>query len=1103
MARIKNLDVYPNDTLPTLSDRVIGTDSDSNNKTKNYRIADIVSLIEGGSLRDGVISGSVVWVEDLDYLVSDLEVVIGGVFYNVPGATVTLTDAHPTNQRIDLITAKVSISDSRPAIKTAAINVIDGVSAPDPVKPTIPDHSREIQITFADVGGGATEPTGVSRTSVYDENVGSPTEWDVTETTSATGIILDSTTNPNTGTKCIAVTSSLISKFDSVTPDSITFTASTLVDITTVDSLHLYIRLNSDDARSSGEDSIVVKLSNSTTQIASLVRIENGVYGLDTNLFDIYQSIVIPIDAFEQNIRGVSLNIENINFKFEGAIGQTFNIDTFDLVGGVNNPPMVDTWLGLADTDDTEYTGKLGYRSTVNSNESGLELTPSGLQDGVVTGGVVWTSGLIYEVSDLLVVIDGSYYNIAGTTVTLDAADVSNPRIDIITVNIEDIRTAPLSVIQVIKGDATTFPVKPVIPDSTVEIEVTFVEIGVNATEPTNISDDLIYDENVGSSVEWDVTESTSGVRIELASTESPNTGTKSIKLLSTITSGDTITFTSDSTHDIKDISTLHFYVKLQTNARGNKGEIKIRLHSGATLLSTVATLKDGAYGLNTKIFNVYQSIIIPIEDFNFLSTSGTTSINKITFETSDKLADEVFIDTFKLITGVNTPTSVTTWIGLEDTDDNAYTNKSGYRPSVNSSEAGLELTPSGLQDGVVTGGVVWTSGLVYEVSDLLIILGGVYYNVVGATVTLDAADVGNPRIDIITVNPFRTTPISFIKGTAAASPVKPLVPDSSVELEVTFVEIGTGASTPTGVSDDLIYDENVGSPTEWDVTENTSGVRVELASTEAPNAGTKSIKLLSTSTNGDTVTFTSDSTHAVKDVSTLHFYVRLAVDSERYKGSIGIRLYDGATSLSTQVHLKNGVYGLNTNLFNVYQSIIIPIEDFKLFKPHLSNTITNIVFSVSSKLANEVFIDTFKLIAGVNTPKSTETWLGLLDTDDTTYAGKAGYVSTVNLDESGLELKSTLDRVNDVGNVSSAQVIDWEAYETWDYVQTAAVTFTESNTPATGFSKTITVYISGNFTPVIPASWTVKTGTYDGTADNQYVVEWVKSGKVWCHINN
>jgi hypothetical protein len=97
----------------------------------------------------------------------------------------------------------------------------------------------------------------------------------------------------------------------------------------------------------------------------------------------------------------------------------------------------------------------------------------------------------------------------------------------------------------------------------------------------------------------------------------------------------------------------------------------------------------------------------------------------------------------------------------------------------------------------------------------------------------------------------------------------------------------------------------------------------------------------------------------------------------------------------------------------------------------------------------------------------------------------------------------SDINRLNDVGNVATAQVIDWSAFETWDYIQTAAVTFTEIGTPPIGFTKTITVYISGNFTPVIPASWLVKSGAYDGAKENQYVVEWVKSGKVWAHINN
>ncbi len=88
------------------------------------------------------------------------------------------------------------------------------------------------------------------------------------------------------------------------------------------------------------------------------------------------------------------------------------------------------------------------------------------------------------------------------------------------------------------------------------------------------------------------------------------------------------------------------------------------------------------------------------------------------------------------------------------------------------------------------------------------------------------------------------------------------------------------------------------------------------------------------------------------------------------------------------------------------------------------------------------------------------------------------------------------------ISNVSTPQVIDWALGPTWYYVQLADITFTESNTPPSGFGKTITVYILGAFTPTLPVGWTVKSGVYSPVELNQYVVEWVTAGVVWVNIH-
>jgi len=72
MTKIKN---YVVNSTPHLNDKLIGTDVNSSNFTKNFRLGDIVSLVAeqmGIVTTNQLVSGSAVWLEGLIYEVSDL-----------------------------------------------------------------------------------------------------------------------------------------------------------------------------------------------------------------------------------------------------------------------------------------------------------------------------------------------------------------------------------------------------------------------------------------------------------------------------------------------------------------------------------------------------------------------------------------------------------------------------------------------------------------------------------------------------------------------------------------------------------------------------------------------------------------------------------------------------------------------------------------------------------------------------------------------------------------------------------------------------------------------------------------------------------------------
>lgn len=147
----------------------------------------------------------------------------------------------------------------------------------------------------------------------------------------------------------------------------------------------------------------------------------------------------------------------------------------------------------------------------------------------------------------------------------------------------------------------------------------------------------------------------------------------------------------------------------------------------------------------------------------------------------------------------------------------------------------------------VISGGsVVWTSGLSFTVTACIYYINNVRYTSVQQNITLNAADGANPRIDIIGLD--NTSTVFKVTGTAAASPSEPNY-DPSTQIQLAFVTIATGATTPTNSAQVTLYTEAAGDPGEWNVTEVGTGFTTDSAS--SPITGTKSI-LCASSVNAD-----------------------------------------------------------------------------------------------------------------------------------------------------------------------------------------------------------------------------------------------------------
>ena len=143
----------------------------------------------------------------------------------------------------------------------------------------------------------------------------------------------------------------------------------------------------------------------------------------------------------------------------------------------------------------------------------------------------------------------------------------------------------------------------------------------------------------------------------------------------------------------------------------------------------------------------------------------------------------------------------------------------------------------------IVSGGMRWVSGLIYESVNLIYEINGEQFSITdGTQVTLDAAPTTgtDQRFDIIYGDDAGVLGIE--KGTAGDPATVPTI-DVTLKIQLTLALLDTSATEPDGVSIRTAYTENAGQPNEFDATENTSAARIEVNNTTDPITGTTSIR--------------------------------------------------------------------------------------------------------------------------------------------------------------------------------------------------------------------------------------------------------------------
>ena len=241
--------------------------------------------------------------------------------------------------------------------------------------------------------------------------------------------------------------------------------------------------------------------------------------------------------------------------------------------------------------------------------------------------------------------------------------------------------------------------------------------------------------------------------------------------------------------------------------------------------------------------------------------------------------------------------------------------------------QTALGITPAGsggttVANGLVSGGGVFyeTGALTFRVAAAVYYIDGVRYTSAEQTITLDAADATNPRIDVLALNTSGT--LVKVTGTAAATPSEPDV-DPSTQLKLTFVLVPAAATTLNGITNENIYLEN----TEW--TSSTSGSGFNANSSTNPYAGTKTIEG-TTVANNAYVQLQRGSSLALDSYTTLGLFVRS-------KGTwasgrvLRAQFYLNGVAKGSPVTIASGYWGFDSSITAGYQLLAVPVAQFVL----------------------------------------------------------------------------------------------------------------------------------------------------------------------------
>jgi len=293
--------------------------------------------------------------------------------------------------------------------------------------------------------------------------------------------------------------------------------------------------------------------------------------------------------------------------------------------------------------------------------------------------------------------------------------------------------------------------------------------------------------------------------------------------------------------------------------------------------------------------------------------------------------------------------------------------------------EENLDLWPLVVQGNrLLSGGVSYVSGLTFSVSPVQYIIDGSIYTIQSSTtVILNSGDTLYDRIDVIVADISGNTLV--VQGIPSTNPEKPDI-DESIEVEVTFVIVRANSVT-ADVDGFVIYNENLGPPTEWTFgVGGTQSSRIIGSSTGNTYSGTTSIRVSGvTALNYNTYFRLTGNTEVdTNNYATLQFALK-NLSANTTTNRIRIRfLTTGGTQNGSVVYMNaagtSGYVQYSSTNTSTWQLISIPLWRF-----YLTNTNVQVVEVSFSPLGGGVtsnyYFDLIGFVEGAASSPPSNSW--------------------------------------------------------------------------------------------------------------------------------